>query len=100
MYSELYKDSQRETIRPRISNRGKGIVNQGSEDIRWIGKSKQHQALSEDDIISEAITTVDPLILVFKLCLYHSTLPNKSYNAIMILGHKMRQNKSKKIHAN
>ena len=72
----------------------KGIVNQGSEELPCITideiklalrKTKNNKAPGEDNVVADTIKIGGPRLLekitvLFNLCIYNSTIPDKWHN--------------------
>lgn len=96
-HDETYLEAEPETLTER-----KGIVNQGSESLPDITldeiklalrKTKNNKAPGEDCVVADAVKVGGDCLLkriakLFNLCLFNSTIPDRWYNAIVILIHK------------
>lgn len=103
-YRLLYKShgEMKSEAEPEILTKRKGIVNQGSEvlpDITLdeiklaLKKTKNNKAPGEDCVVADAVKMGGNCLLkkiakLFNLCLFNSTIPDRWYNAIVILIHK------------
>ncbi|XP_045460954.1 uncharacterized protein LOC123671253 [Harmonia axyridis] len=97
--NEVNSDSRTEL---ELLTSKEGIVNQGSEEMPDITldeiklalrKTKNNKAPGEDCVVADAVKIGGHCLLrkiarLFNLCLFNSTIPEKWYNAIVILIHK------------
>ena len=102
LYTSQHNDTLNSGTEPDIVTAKKGIVNQGSEELPCITideiklalrKTKNNKAPGEDNVVADTIKIGGPRLLekitvLFNLCIYNSTIPDKWHNAIVILLHK------------